>query len=69
MGLFGRQVRLLQVFHVLPGEEVLLDHLLLERKEFRRAAGGRVAGVARLPDGGLGVEVVRVILVDRAFVR
>src|SRR5271168_5619489 len=34
--LFGRQVGLLQVFHVLPGEEVLLDDLLLQRQEFGR---------------------------------
>ena len=67
VGLFGCQVRLLQVFHVLPGEEVLLDDLLLQRKELRRAAGGRVAGVARLADGGLRIEVVGVVLVDRGL--
>src|SRR5262249_53012813 len=64
---FGRQVRVLQVFHVLPGEEVLLDHLLLQRQELGGAAGGHVAGVARLANGSLGVEVIGVVLVDRCL--
>src|SRR5262249_1786088 len=67
MRLFGRQVGLLQVFHVLPGEEVLFDDLLLQRQEFGGAAGGHVAGVAGLADRSLGVEVVGVVLVDRCL--
>src|SRR5271170_2482779 len=61
--LFGSEVRLLQVLHVLPGEEVLFDDFLLQRKELGGTAGWLVTGVSRLADRGLGVEVVGVVLV------
>ena len=63
--LFGCEIRLLQVLHVLPGEEVLFDDFLLQRQELGGAAGGHVTGVTGLTDGSLGVEVVGVVLVDR----
>src|SRR6202789_463411 len=61
--LFRCQIGLLQILHVLPGEEVLLDHLLLQRQELGGAAGGRVAGVTGLANGSLGIEVIGVVLV------
>src|ERR1700728_3630350 len=63
VGFFRCKVRLLQILHVLPGEEVLLDHLLLQRKELGGTAGGRVAGVTGLANGSLGIEVIGVVLV------
>src|SRR5689334_6496187 len=44
-GLLGGEVGLLEVLHVLPGEEVLLDDLLLELQELFGAARRLVAGV------------------------
>src|SRR3984885_6876673 len=65
--LFRCQIGLLQILHVLPGEEVLLDHLLLQRQELGSAAGGRIAGVAGFANGRLGIEIVGVVLVDRSL--
>src|ERR1700722_2063896 len=36
--LFRCEIGLLQILHVLPGEKVLLDHLLLQRQEFGGAS-------------------------------
>src|ERR1700730_3184507 len=60
--LFRCEIGLLQILHVLPGEEVLLDHLLLQRQELGGASGGGVAGAAGLRTGARGLKVVGVIL-------
>src|SRR4051812_30347855 len=65
--LLRSEVGLLQVFHVLPGEEVLLDDLLLESHEAGGLAGGSVAGVSGFAPGCLRIEVVGVVLVDRGL--
>src|ERR1700722_3001783 len=54
--LFRCEIGLLQVLHVLPGEEVLLDHLLLQRQELGGAAGGRITGVSGVANGRLGIK-------------